>query len=292
MYPCIKMQKYSLFIKEIIMKKILSVLLAFVMVLSLGALFIACDKTSNTEETTTAADTTAAETTGASAETEKPVLKMGTNAYFQPYEFYDGEKIVGIDAEIATAIAEKLGMTLEIVDMEFDSILTAVNEGSVDFGMAGMTITEDRLLEVDFSISYANGVQAIIVPEGSAITSVDDLYAEGASYKVGVQLGTTGDIYATDDFGSENVTTFSNGNEAILALIGGSVDCVIIDNEPAKALVAANTGLKILETEYANEDYAICVKKGNSDLLAKIDAAIMELTEDGTIDAIVAKYIK
>ena len=274
------------------MKKILSVLLAFVMVLSLGALFIACDKTSNTEETTTAADTTAAETTGASAETEKPVLKMGTNAYFQPYEFYDGEKIVGIDAEIAAAIAEKLGMTLEIVDMEFDSILTAVNEGSVDFGMAGMTITEDRLLEVDFSISYANGVQAIIVPEGSAITSVDDLYAEGASYKVGVQLGTTGDIYATDDFGSENVTTFSNGNEAILALIGGSVDCVIIDNEPAKALVAANTGLKILETEYANEDYAICVKKGNSDLLAKIDAAIMELTEDGTIDAIVAKYIK
>ena len=274
------------------MKKILSVLLAFVMVLSLGALFIACDKTSNTEETTTAADTTAAETTGASVETEKPVLKMGTNAYFQPYEFYDGEKIVGIDAEIAAAIAEKLGMTLEIVDMEFDSILTAVNEGSVDFGMAGMTITEDRLLEVDFSISYANGVQAIIVPEGSSITSVDDLYAEGASYKVGVQLGTTGDIYATDDFGSENVTTFSNGNEAILALIGGSVDCVIIDNEPAKALVAANTGLKILETEYANEDYAICVKKGNSDLLAKIDAAIMELTEDGTIDAIVAKYIK
>ena len=274
------------------MKKILSVLLAFVMVLSLGALFIACDKTSNTEETTTAADTTAAETTGASVETEKPVLKMGTNAYFQPYEFYEGEKIVGIDAEIAAAIAEKLGMTLEIVDMEFDSILTAVNEGSVDFGMAGMTITEDRLLEVDFSISYANGVQAIIVPEGSAITSVDDLYAEGASYKVGVQLGTTGDIYATDDFGSENVTTFSNGNEAILALIGGSVDCVIIDNEPAKALVAANTGLKILETEYANEDYAICVKKGNSDLLAKIDAAIMELTEDGTIDAIVAKYIK
>ena len=292
MLPCIKMQKYLLFFKEKIMKKILSVLLAFVMVLSLGALFIACDKTSNTEETTTAADTTAAETTGASAETEKPVLKMGTNAYFQPYEFYDGEKIVGIDAEIATAIAEKLGMTLEIVDMEFDSILTAVNEGSVDFGMAGMTITEDRLLEVDFSISYANGVQAIIVPEGSAITSVDDLYAEGASYKVGVQLGTTGDIYATDDFGSENVTTFSNGNEAILALIGGSVDCVIIDNEPAKALVAANTGLKILETEYANEDYAICVKKGNSDLLAKIDAAIMELTEDGTIDAIVAKYIK
>lgn len=276
------------------MKKYLSILMAFVMVLSMAALLVACDngKTSDPSETT-AAGTDAATTAAPEGDTaEKPVLKMGTNAYFQPYEYYEGDKIVGIDAEIAAAIAEKLGMTLEIVDMEFDSILTAVNEGSVDFGMAGMTITEDRLLEVDFSISYANGVQAIIVPEGSAITCADDLYAEGASYKVGVQLGTTGDIYATDDFGSENVTTYSNGNEAVLALLGGSVDCVIIDNEPAKALVAANAGLKILDTAYANEDYAICVKKGNSDLLDKINTAIMELTEDGTIAGIVAKYIK
>ena len=273
------------------MKKFLAVFMALVLALSCMVIFSACDS-ANEKETEAPTDAATEAGTTAPDTTEKPVLKMGTNAYFQPYEFYEGEKIVGIDAEIAAAIAEKLGMTLEIVDMEFDSILTAVNEGSVDFGMAGMTITEDRLLEVDFSISYANGVQAIIVPEGSSITSVEDLYAEGASYKVGVQLGTTGDIYATDDFGSENVTTFSNGNEAILALIGGSVDCVIIDNEPAKALVAANTGLQILDTEYANEDYAICVKKGNSDLLAKIDAAIMELTEDGTIDAIVANYIK
>ena len=275
------------------MKKFLSILMAFVMVLSMTALFVACDD-KGTEEETTAGSTDAATEDGTTVpdETEKPVLKMGTNAYFQPYEYYDEDKIVGIDAEIAAAIAEKLGMTLEIVDMEFDSILTAVNEGSVDFGMAGMTITSDRLLEVDFSISYANGVQAIIVPEGSPITAVDDLYAEGASYKVGVQLGTTGDIYATDDFGASNVTTYSNGNEAVLALLGGSVDCVIIDNEPAKALVAANKGLKILETAYANEDYAICVKKGNSELLDKIDAAILELTEDGTIAAIVAKYIK
>ena len=272
------------------MKKFLSVILALVMVLSLSALFVGCDSDTVGENETTAGATDAGTT--APDETEKPVLKMGTNAYFQPYEFYEGEKIVGIDAEIAAAIAEKLGMTLEIVDMEFDSILTAVNEGSVDFGMAGMTITEDRLLEVDFSISYANGVQSIIVKNDSPITCADDLYAEGANYKVGVQLGTTGDIYSTDDFGSERVTTYSNGNEAILALIGGSVDCVIIDNEPAKALVAANEGLKILETEYANEDYAICVKKGNRELLDQIDAAIMELTMDGTIEGIVAKYIK
>lgn len=225
-------------------------------------------------------------------ETEKKVLKMATNAYFQPYEYYDGKEIVGIDAEIAAEIAKKLDMELEIVDMQFDSIITAVNEGSVDFGMAGMTVTEDRLKEVDFSTSYANGVQSIIVAEGSKITTVDDLYADGASYKVGVQLGTTGDIYSTDDFGEENVVQYANGNEAVLALTGKSIDCVIIDNEPAKALVAANKGLKILETSYADEDYAICVKKGNTELLDKINKAINELIEDGTVDTIVAKYIK
>ncbi len=275
------------------MKKFFSVFMALAMILSLTALFVACDN-GKTEADTTAAETVAGTEAGTTSPdgAEKPVLKMGTNAYFKPYEYYEGDKVVGIDAEIAAAIAEKLGMTLEIQDMEFDSILTAVNEGSVDFGMAGMTITEDRLLEVDFSISYANGVQSIIVKNDSPITTADDLSAEGATYKVGVQLGTTGDIYATDDFGSDRVTTYSNGNEAVLALTGGSVDCVIIDNEPAKALVAANEGLKILETAYANEDYAICVKKGNSELLDKINAAIMELTEDGTIASIVAKYIK
>ena len=219
-------------------------------------------------------------------------LIMATNAYFQPYEFYDGDKIVGIDAEIAAAIADKLGLELEIQDMAFDSIITAVSEGSVDFGLAGMTITEDRLKDVDFSISYATGVQSIIVPEGSAITSVDDLYAESAAYKVGVQLGTTGDIYATDDFGDDLVTSFTTGNEAVNALLGGDVDCVIIDNEPAKAFVANNEGLKILDTSYADEDYAACIKKGNDALREAVDNAIEELIEDGTIDKIVSKYIK
>ena len=277
------------------MKKFFAMVMAVLMVLTCVAVFASCDggdTTTDTAASTEGATDAATEDGTAADDAEKPVLKMGTNAYFKPYEYYEEQTIVGIDAEIAKAIADKLGMTLEIVDMEFDSILTAVNEGSVDFGMAGMTVTEDRLLEVDFSISYANGVQAIIVAEGSSITCADDLYTEGADYKVGVQLGTTGDIYATDDFGSDRVTTYSNGNEAILALKGGSVDCVIIDNEPAKALVAANAGLKILETAYANEDYAICVKKGNTELLDKIDAAIMELTKAGTIDEIIAKYIK
>ena len=263
------------------MKKIIAMLMALMLVMTGIAVFTACDGNNDP-----------AETTEATTDAAPQVIKMATNAYFQPYEFYADGKIVGIDAEIAAAIAEKLGMTLEIVDMEFDSIITAVNEGSGDFGMAGMTVTEDRLKEVDFSISYANGVQAIIVKEGSPITCADDLYAEGANYKVGVQLGTTGDIYATDDFGSENVTTYSNGNEAVLALLGGSIDCVIIDNQPAEALVAANAGLTILETAYANEDYAICVKKGNAELLEKINNAIMELTDDGTIQAIIDNYIK
>ncbi len=219
-------------------------------------------------------------------------LVMATNAYFQPYEYYEGDKIVGIDAEIAEAIAEKLGLELVIEDMEFNSIIAAVQSGAVDMGMAGMTVTEERLESVDFSYSYANGVQAIIVAEGSPIATVDDLYAEGVSYKVGVQLATTGDIYSTDDFGEENVTQYSNGNEAVLALKGGDVDCVIIDNEPAKALVAANEGLVILETSYADEDYAICVKKGNTELLDKINVAIEELTAEGKIEEIVAKYIK
>ncbi len=249
------------------MKKALTLVLAVVMLLS-AVCFVGCGKE------------------------EKGVLKMATNAYFPPYEYYEGKTIVGIDAEIAKAIADKLGMELVIEDMAFDSILTAVQNGSVDFGMAGMTITEDRLKEVNFTTSYAKGVQSIIVKEDSAITTVDDLYAEGADYKVGVQLGTTGDIYATDDFGEDRVTQYTTGNEAVSALLKGDVDCVIIDNQPAKAYVANNKGTKILNTSYADEDYAICVSKENSELLEKLNKAIDELIADGTIDKLVNKYIK
>jgi len=218
-------------------------------------------------------------------------LTMATNAFFPPYEYYEGETIVGIDAEIAAAIAEKLGLELVITNMEFDSIITAVTTGAADMGLAGMTVTEERLEQVDFSIPYASGVQSIIVKEDSAITSVDDLSADGATYKVGVQLGTTGDIYASDDFGAERVTQYNNGNSAVLALQSGDVDCVIIDNEPAKAFVAANEGLKILDTAYAEEDYAACFNMENKDLRTAVDTAIEELIMDGTIDAIIEKYI-
>ena len=267
--------------------KILALLLAAIMCFGMLTACGSEDKGSadnGTQETTKAP----ADNEGAADNTTAKVFKMGTNAAFPPYESKEGEKFVGIDVEIATAIAKKLGGTLEIVDMEFDSIITAVNQGEVDFGMAGMTVTEDRLLEVDFTSSYATGVQVVIVKEGSDIKTLDDL----AGKKIGVQLGTTGDIYATDDYGEEFVTQYGKGADAVIALKGGDVDAVIIDNEPAKAFVAENEGLTILDTEYAVEDYAIAIKKGNTDLLDDINAALEELTADGTIDNIIAKFIK
>ena len=222
-------------------------------------------------------------------------LTMATNASFPPYEYYDGENIVGIDAEIAAAVAEKMGYELEIQDMEFDSIIAAVQSGKADFAMAGMTVTEDRLQMVNFSDSYATGIQAVIVKTDSPVTTVDDLFAEGANHTVGVQLSTTGDIYTSGDIeeaGLGTVQRFPNGNEAVMALLNGKIDCVVIDIEPAKAYVAANEGLKVLDTEYAVEDYAACFAKENEDTLAKFNAALKELTEDGTIQSIIDKYIK
>ena len=172
----------------------------------------------------------------------KPELHMATNAFFPPYEYYENETIIGIDAEMAAAIADELGMKLVIDDMEFDAIITAVSSGKADMGMAGMTVTEERLQSINFSDTYATGIQSIIVPEGSKITSVDDLFADGAKYIIGVQQGTTGDIYAEGDFGADRVSKFSKGNDAVQALLTGKIDCVIIDNEPAKAYVAANNG--------------------------------------------------
>ncbi len=270
---------------------------AIIAMLAMALTFVGCTTSPATTPATTPATktpaTSVAPATGATPTSDKKVLKMATNAYFQPYEYYDGTEMVGIDVEIAKAIAEKMGYELVISDIEFDSIITEVTEGKVDFGMAGMTITDERLESVDFTISYASGVQAIIVKDGSPITSADDLSNE--DYKIGVQKGTTGDTYACDDFNTDDkirVTQYATGNEAMLALKKGDIDCIIIDNEPAKALSAANEGTKVLDSTYADEDYAICVKKGNNELLDKLNAAILELTQDGTIANIVAKYIK
>ena len=221
-------------------------------------------------------------------------LTMATNAAFPPYEYVEGGEIAGIDAEIAAAIAGKLGLELLIDDMEFDSITEAVKSGKADLGLAGMTVTPDRQEEVDFTVSYATGVQVVIVTEDSEIASVDDLFAEGANHVVGVQRNTTGDIYTTDDIEDEGLGTidrYSKGAEAVQALKTGKVDCVVIDNEPAKAFVAEVEGLKILETEYVTEDYAAAMSKDNKALYDAVNAALQELIADGTIQGIIDKYI-
>ena len=221
-------------------------------------------------------------------------LEMATNAAFPPYEYKEGDSFAGIDIEIAQAIADKLGMELKINDVDFGTIVGGVETGKFDMGIAGLTVTPERLKSVNFSTSYATGVQVVIVKEGSPITSVDDIITLGS--KIGVQQDTTGDIYASSSikdggFGADKVTQYKTGADAVQALLTDKIDCVIIDNEPAKSFVKANEGLKILETEYVVEDYAIAISKDNEDLLKKVNDVLAEMEADGSLKKIIDKYI-
>ena len=276
------------------MKKLFALLLTMAMVLSLAA----CggnDAPAEEETTDDAVLEESTEGTEAALPTAvEGVLTMATNAAFPPYEYIEGGEIVGIDAEIAAAIAEKLGLEVQIEDMEFDAIIEAVKSGKADIGLAGMTVTPDRAEEVNFTASYATGVQVVIVTEDSAITSVDDLFAEGASNVIGVQRNTTGDLYTTwdlEDAGLATIDRYSKGAEAVQALKTGKVDCVVIDNEPAKAFVAEVEGLKILDTEYILEEYAGAMNKDNAELFEAVNVALEELIADGTVQAIIDTYI-
>lgn len=265
------------------MKKLSIAMLS--MVLAGSMLLTACGGGNTQATEDTGSDTQQSET---AENTEGGVLRMGTNATFPPYEYVDeNNEVAGIDADIAAAIADKLGMELEITDMAFDSLIPALQSDTIDIVLAGMTVDPERAESVNFTDSYATGVQVIIVPEGSDIASPDDL--EGKN--IGVQTGTTGDLYCTDDYGQEFVKQFDNGPLAVAALLNGQVDCVVIDNEPAKNYVAANEGLKILDTAYANEDYAAALAKEDTELYEQVNAAIQELKEDGTIASIIEKYI-
>ena len=278
------------------MKKVFALALTVLMVMSM---FAGCGS-SNTAKTTTAAteapattaaaETTAAETTAAASElktVEAGKLIMSTNAAFPPYEMVaDDGSFEGIDVEVAGAIAGKLGLELVVDDMDFDAALLAVQQNKSDIVMAGVTVTEDRQLVMNFSDSYATGVQVVIVKEGSDVT-LDNL----GEKMIGTQRGTTGNIYTTDDYGDDHVTAYDNGASAVQALLNGQVDCVVIDSAPAEAFVAANAGLTILDTEYVTENYAIGVNKDNTALLDAINQALAELTADGTVQAIVDKYI-
>lgn len=277
-------------------KKLMAAAMAALMAMSMAACGgSTAETTAAAAETTTAAaaETTAAaaETTAAAAEeTTKAAggtLTMGTNAEFPPYEFRDGDKIVGIDVEIAQAVAEKMGMTLAIEDMAFDAVIPSVTSGKIDFGAAGMTVTEERKQSVDFTDTYATSTQVIIVKNDSDITNADGL----KNKLIGVQLGTTGDILAGDIEGA-TLERYNKGMEAVQSLTQNKVDAVVIDDATAKAFVASNDGIKILEEKLSNEEYAIAVKKGNAELLENMNAAIKELKESGKLDEIVAKYIK
>ena len=271
------------------MKKILALLLSAAMLLSLLAL-AGCGST--TEETTTE-DSQETSTSADLTTVTAGKLTMSTNAQFPPYEMVaDDGSFEGIDIEIAGAIAEKLGLELQVDDMDFDSALLAAQNGKSDMVMAGVTITDERKAVMDFSDTYANGVQVVIVKEGSDIATIDDL--EGKM--IGTQRGTTGYLYcsATPEdggYGEDHVTAYDDGATAVQALINGQVDCVVIDNAPAQEFVKANPGLKILDTEFANEEYAIGVAKGNTALLDAINGALKELIANGTVQQIIDKYI-
>ena len=273
-------------------KKVLALTMAALMAASLTACGGGAKETTAADTTAAdTADTTAAEKTeetsaeAAGTEAAGGVLVMATNAEFPPYEYHDGGEIVGIDAEIAKAIADELGMELEIEDIAFDSIIPEITSGKADMGLAGMTVTEDRKQSVDFTDTYAKASQKIIVKEDSAIASPDDL----TGVIVGVQQGTTGDIYVSDlEADGTTVERYNKGFEAVQ----GKIDAVVIDGEPAKTFVAQTEGLKILEESFTDEEYAIAVKKGNTELLEKINGALKTLKDNGTLDEIVAKYIK
>ena len=281
------------------MKKFLSMVLALALALSLAA----CGGTGNNGGNATGnggnANTSADTNTSADADTgddageavfttvEEGKLIMSTNAAFPPYEMTtDDGGFEGIDVEIAQAIAEKLGLELQIDDMDFTAALEAVQAGMSDMAMAGITVNEERLAVMDFSDTYATGVQVVIVKEGSDVT-LDNL----GEQLIGVQNGTTGWQFCSDDFGDDHVAAFDNGITAVQALVNDQVDCVVIDQGPAEVFVSENPGLTILETEYAVEDYAIGVNKGNTALLDAINGALAELQEDGTIQSIIDKYI-
>ena len=252
----------------------------------------ACGGSSSSTASSTASSAAASSEAASSsaaelATVETGKLTMATNAAFPPYEMTtDTGAFEGIDIDTAQAIAEKLGLELQIDDMDFDAALLSVQQGKADIVMAGVTVTDERKAVMDFSDSYATGIQSIIVPEGSDIATPDDL----AGKKIGTQRGTTGYIYCSDDFGDENVVAYDDGLTAVQALNNGQVDAVVIDNAPAKEFVAANPGLVILDTSYAEEDYAIGLAKGSA-LEDAINAALEELKADGTLQSIVDKYI-
>lgn len=263
------------------LKKMVMALAAGVMALSM----VGCgDKTTDTASTDNSANTQT-EAIAKITNTEGKLI-WATNAEFPPYEYIEDGKVVGIDNEIANYIGEKLGLEVECENMNFDSVLAAVQSGKADLGLAGMTVREDRLQAVNFSDTYVKSSQVIIVRNDSDIANVDGLKDK----TVGVQTGTTGDIYVSDEEGVK-VERYNKGAEAVQALAQGKIDAVVIDEQPAKAFVEATEGIKILDEKFTDEEYAIAINKKNDELLKKVNEALAEMKENGKLDEIISKYI-
>lgn len=280
------------------MKTMAAVIALTLMIGSVGCASSA--KTDFEKETTAAATTTAAVTTAAADATTAPAdtgtgtkdptkLVMGTNAAFPPFEYLEGSAIVGVDADLMAAIAKELGLTLEISDMEFDSLPTALSNGQIDVIAAGFTVKPDREETMDFSTPYYTAAQTIIVLKDSKIATVDDL----TDKIIGVQSGTTGQFSAEELTSTDNIKGFASGMLAVEALKNKQVDAVIIDNNPAKAYGDQNLDtITLIEGQFADEEYALAVAKGNTVLLTKINDALAKLKADGSFDAIISKYVK
>ena len=295
------------------MKKFLSTLLAAVMVMGLLTACGGSDASGNETQDATAPETNEeaapevqeeAEPVEEGAEKESAdadaaasevladgVLTVGTNAEFPPFEYVDdnGEPD-GFDIALIKAIGEKLGVTVEVENMEFEALVSAIGS-KIDLAIAGMTVTDERQASVDFSNPYYDALQYVIVPEGSEIASFDDL----AGKNIGVQLGTTGDFIASDDVEGANVSQYNKGVDAVNDLLNGRVDCVIIDKNPAQVFEAQFSGqIKALDGAqfgFEVENYAIALPKGDAALAEQVNEALEEIKADGTFDQLVADYI-
>lgn len=280
------------------LKKFAAALLTAVMGASLVACGSSADSTSSTAKSEAGASSTSAAASSGTGTTfktaEDGVLHVATNATFPPYESTtDDGGYEGIDIDLANAIGEKLGLSVVIDDMDFGSIIASVSGGKSDIGMAGLSVNEERKKSVDFTDSYANSKQVIIVTEDSDIQSPDDL---SKANLIGCQEGTTGYILCSSSvedggYGEDHVVAYNNGIVAVQALLAGKVDAVVIDEQPAMEYVKANPGTKILDTAFADEDYAIAVSKNNPELRDAVNNALDELKADGTVQKIIDKYI-
>ncbi|MBQ2432357.1 MAG: transporter substrate-binding domain-containing protein [Peptococcaceae bacterium] len=227
---------------------------------------------------------------GGNDKQQEEKIVFGTNAEFPPFEFVASKGVIGefdgIDIAIADQIAKDNGMVAEIANMEFDSLLIALENGQVDAVIAGMTVTEERLEAVDFSTPYYLATQVMIVKEDSAIAKATDM----ADKTIAVIQGYTGEICVKDM--GYNYTSFKKGTDAVMELVNGKADVVVIDSATASKYVSDNEGLKIVEDSeaFASEEYAIAVKKGNTELLNKINASVQKLLEEGTVAELADKY--